>query len=199
AAVAGSGLLRGLFRLGREQFVSRRILEHQGERRVFLRSGEIGITLIARLAQIEYGAINVSRIGKRLGEQVVEAPALRADGTVLDDGADARAAGIERSGVELQRLAERGNRIVKIFLSEIGVTEIQIERSEITLDGNRLFVGANRLGILLPLVQDGADVVLGVGIARIHFRRFLIALQRQIKLRLVMVRNAQFVPVNGVV
>jgi len=55
-----------------------------------------------------------------------------------------------------------------LFVSEVGVAEVAIQDCHVVADFDGFLVGADGFAEPFPLIPDGADVVLRVGVLRIY-------------------------------
>ena len=85
-----------------------------------------------------------------------------------------------------------------MLLGKVGVPEIAVDRGHGFADLQSLPVIAHGLAVFLALVIDRPDVVEGIGVLRVRLRGLLIKALRNRKHCLLVISDAQFVQVNGV-
>ena len=109
-----------------------------------------------------------------------------------------RARGVKRVRVNPQGLAKGGDGAFVVPGAEISVAKIHVKGREIIAQTKGPLVSAYGLAVLLPLVPDGANIIVRVGVMGVQLCGLLVAPESGTQFDLIVKADAEFIPVNGV-
>src|ERR1700741_453739 len=107
-------------RLGSQSFLNGGNFQVGGEHRGGLGGFERGKAFIFSFAQIDDATLKISGLGKRFGEEEIEASAI-VDGAILKNGTGPRTILFEIVRINDERLAEGSQRLIVLFIFVVGV------------------------------------------------------------------------------
>src|SRR5882762_3002810 len=191
-------LLRGLHRLGTQKIHKLRIFQERRVRQNFFHFVNLRVDFLFGLAKVEDGAFGIAGFRERLGQQEIEAAAVR-HGAILQNRAVAGRGALEELRIFGQSGAEGDEGIIVLALAEICIAQIAVQHRHVVAHLDRLLIRADSFAEFLALIPDGADVVLSVGVLRVGLHSLLVIFQRKAKGGLLVQRNAQLIEEHGVV